>query len=63
MGQEVSTRRATGSTQLAGVTLPTTSLMGIMMGWALRFLKQIGTWEEPGCNSLYVAVKTMEVGS
>ena len=59
---KASVRRVTGSTWLAGVTLPATTLMAIMMGWALRFLKQIGTWEDPGCNSLYVVVGTTEVG-
>ena len=55
--------RTTGGIWSARVTLPMTSLVGITKGWALRFLKQIGTQEEPGCNTPYVAVGTMEVGS
>ena len=33
------------------------------MEQALRFLRQIGTWEEPRCNSPYVAVGIMEAGN
>ena len=40
---EAPTWRATSDTQLAGATLPTTTLVGITKGWALRFHKQIGT--------------------
>ena len=54
--------RTTSGTLLTRATLPTTTLVGITMGWALRFLKQISTWEEPGHNSPYVAVNTMELG-
>ena len=39
-----------------------TTLVGITIRWALRFLKQIGTQDEPGCNSLYIVVGTMEAG-
>ena len=60
---EATIGRTTGGTWLAGVTLPMTILAGITMGCALRFLKQIGTQEESGCNSPYVAVSTMEPGS
>ena len=55
--------RTISGTWSARVALPTTTLVGITMGWALRFLRQIGTQEEPGCNSPYVVVGTMEVGS
>ena len=36
--------------------------VSITMGWASRFLRQIGTREESGCNFPYVAVGTMGVG-
>ena len=55
--------RTTGGTWLAGVTLPTTTLAGITMRWACRFLKQMGTQEDPGCNSPHVVVSTMEADS
>ena len=59
----VFTGRTTSGTWLAGVTLPTIALVGTTMGQALRFLGQIGTWEEPGCNPPYMAVGTTEVGN
>ena len=60
---KVSIWRATSGTWFAGATLPTTTFVWITMGQALRFLRQIGTWQEPGCNSPYLAVSTTEVGS
>ena len=60
---KVSIRRTMSSTWLAGVTLPTIAFAGTSMGWALRFLRQIGTQEDLGCNSPYVAVGTTEVGN
>ena len=59
----ISIGRTTGTTWLARVTLPTIALVGTLMEWAFRFLTQIGTWEEPRCNSPYVAVGTTEVGN
>ena len=49
---KVSVGRTISSTWLAGETLPTNTLVGTSMGWALRFLRQIGTQEEPGSNSV-----------
>ena len=54
---------ATSGTQLAGVTLPKITFVGIMEGWVPRFLRQISTWEEPVCNSAYVAVGTKDVNN
>ena len=59
----VSIRSATSGTWLARVTFLMLTLMGITIGWRLRFLRQAGTQEEPGCNSPYMMVSTMEVGS
>ena len=42
--------------------LTTTTLAGITIGQALRFLRPIGIWEEPGVTP-YVVVSTMEAGS
>ena len=36
---------------------------GIMVGWALRFPRQIGMQEDHGCSFPYVAVNTMEIGN
>ena len=60
---EVLIRRTTSGTLLAGVTIPTTTLVGMTVGQAPRFIKQISTQEELVCNSPYVAVSTMEVGN
>ena len=54
--------RTNSGTQLARVTLPMTTLVGITMEWAFRFLKETDTREEPGCNSWYVVVGTMKAG-
>ena len=59
---EVPIRRTTCGTLLARVILPTATLAGITMGWVLRFLKQISTQEELGCNAPYVAVGTVGAG-
>ena len=48
---EASIGKTTRGTWSEGVTLPTTALAGTSMGQALRFLRQIGTLEDPGCNS------------
>ena len=48
---KVSVGRTTSSTWLAGTTLPMIVLAGTSMGWALRFLRQIGTWEDLRSNS------------
>ena len=50
-------------TWLAGVTFLMMTLVGIAMGWALQFLRQIGTWDKPGCNSPNKVAGTMEVGN
>ena len=55
--------RTTGGILLARTTLPTITLAGIINGWALRFLKQIGTLGELGCNSLYMVVSITEVAN
>ena len=55
--------RATGGTWLAGVTFPMMTFLGIIIRWVLRFLRQIGTWEEPGWHPPYVVASTMELGS
>ena len=49
-------------TRLAGVTFLTT-LAGTTIGQAPRFPRQIGTWEDPWCNSPYMVAGTMEAGS
>ena len=59
----VSVRKTTGDTWLARVTLSTIALVGTSMEWALRYLRQIGTQKDSRCNSSYVSVGTMEVGS
>ena len=38
-------------TWLAGTTCPTTVFVGISMVWALKLHREIGTLEDPGCNS------------
>ena len=53
----------TSGTLLTGVTFPTSTLVGITMGWAVRFLRQISTWKEHGHISPYVVVGMMETGS
>ena len=55
--------RVTGGTQLAGVTFLMMTMAGTTMGQAPRFLRHIGTWEGPRCNSPYVVAGTREVGS
>ena len=59
---EVPIGRATGGTWLAAVTF-LTMLAGITMWWALKFLRQIDSQEEPWCNSPCVVVDAMEAHS
>ena len=42
----------TGNTWLAGATCPTAAFVGISTVWTLKLCRQIGTLEDPGCNSL-----------
>ena len=54
---EVPIRRVTSGPWLTRTTFPVTTLVRITMGLALRLLKQIGTEEEPGCNSPCCGIK------
>ena len=56
-------RWTTSGTWLAGITWPNTILAGISMAQALILHKQIGTLEEPGCSSPYVAMGTTAAGN
>ena len=60
---KVSIWRVTSGTWLAGVTFPTMTLARTTMGWAPRFLRQIGTQGDPRCNSPNTVASTKEVGS
>ena len=52
----------TSSNWLAGATCPTTVLVGISMVWALKLCRQIGTLEDPGCNSPWVTISITAAG-